>query len=70
MVNYNLKKADNVRLQLTDQNGSLLESVSIAQQPAGANSYQYQVKKSSGGKAFYISLETSYERATQKVIVQ
>lgn len=69
-VTYHLKDHNNVRLKLMDLSGKTLESIVLKNQVTGDNTYQLKATNIAKTGVFFVSLETSYESATQKIIIR
>lgn len=72
VVDYFLKDAKNVRVKIADLNGKIIEDMVLRNQASGKNTHAFNIhalsQKSSG--VFFITLETPYETATQKIILK
>lgn len=68
-LNYYLKENSNVSLKLFDLHGKLIEQKLIKNQSAGKNSYIFNVKKANIPATYFIEIETTFERAKRKLIV-
>ena len=68
-VEYYLKEIKNIRLKIVDLKGRILENKVLTNQIVGKNSYQQNIKNITQNGIFFITIETPYEAATQKIIV-
>ncbi len=70
IIKYHLKDTKSVSLKITDINGRNLENKTLKNQSVGENTYQRRIKRSEKGNVFFITIQTPYESATQKIIIQ
>jgi hypothetical protein len=70
IVKFNLRNNGEVKLTITDANGKLIENTVLKNLPTGENTYSKRIKNLINGGIYYITLETKYEKATQKIIVE
>jgi hypothetical protein len=69
-IEYYLKKAEDVRLNFYSMTGELIESQVLKNQIAGKNTHRQNMQGVKQRGPFLISIETSYETAVRKVLVQ
>ena len=69
-IEFNLIKSDNVRITILDINGELVEDISLENQSMGKNSYSKKLSSLSNGSVYLITLESSYEKYTQKLVIK
>lgn len=69
-VVFNLEKADNVKITLTDMTGKIIEDVFLENLEAGENTFNKRIRNLSKGGIFFLTIETSSERAVQKIIIE
>ena len=69
-VKYNLKKNSKVKMIIRDANGKHIEDAVIKSLQEGENVYSKRIKDLVNGGIYYITIETTYEKATQKVIIE
>jgi hypothetical protein len=70
MIKFNLKSTDNVKLTITDVNGKTIESGILEDLEVGENTYTRKYRKLSKGGVYFITLETPYEKAVRKLVVE
>lgn len=70
MVKFNLKNNSEVKLTINDASGKLIENTVLENLQAGENTYSKRIKNLINGGIYYITIETAYEKATQKIIVE
>jgi hypothetical protein len=70
MVKFNLKNNSEVKLTINDASGKLIENTVLKNLQAGENTYSKRIKNLVNGGIYYITIETIYEKATQKIIVE
>lgn len=68
-IDYQLRETKGVRLTIRSANGELLKSTILENQVVGKNTYQLHIDDPSQNGIFLISLETSYEKVHQKIIL-
>ncbi|MDB0058421.1 T9SS type A sorting domain-containing protein [Salibacteraceae bacterium] len=69
-VDFKLTQTDNVRVLITDISGRLIEDVVLKHQPAGKNTYYKKVRSFDKSGVYFITIESSTEKAVQKIIVE
>ncbi len=69
-LKFNLKGMTEIRLIISDMNGKVLEDSVVAQLNIGENTLLRTVENHSKGGIYFITVETSYEKATQKIIIE
>jgi hypothetical protein len=70
IVKFNLRENGEVKLTINDGNGKSIENAVLKNLQEGENTYSKRIKNLINGGIYYITLETSYEKATQKIIVE
>jgi len=70
MVKFNLRDKGEVKLTISDASGKLIENTVLKNLQAGGNTYSKRIKNLINGGIYYITIETTYEKATQKIIVE
>ena len=66
---FNLKNKTDVRLLIHDASGKTLENSVLNNLNPGKNTITRNLNTLSGGGFFFITLETAFEKATQKLII-
>jgi hypothetical protein len=69
-VDFKLTQTDNVRVSITDISGRLIEDVVLKHQPAGKNTYYKKVRSFDKSGVYFVTIESSTEKAVQKIIVE
>ena len=69
-VKFKLKTATQVKVIINDATGKLIESNVLNALPAGENTYSKRIGNLNSGGVYYITIETSIEKATQKIIIE
>jgi hypothetical protein len=70
VVKFNLVKSSDVKLTIYSLKGKKIKERVIKNLPLGENTWQEQVDGLHLGGAYFLTLETSYEKATQQMIVE
>ncbi|MCB0628146.1 MAG: T9SS type A sorting domain-containing protein [Saprospiraceae bacterium] len=69
-IDYHLQKSGDVKLTIRDTRGALIESSILYHQGIGQHTINQDIHHLSTEKMYLITLETPYERATQKLILK
>lgn len=69
-VKYRLTATQSVRIKLTDEAGKILINKRMKKQFLGVNTFTLPIKNLDKGGQFMLWLETPYEKAVQKIIVE
>ncbi|MBL7786339.1 MAG: T9SS type A sorting domain-containing protein [Chitinophagales bacterium] len=70
VVKYYLKNTKDVKLSLVDLNGKVLEKTMLKRQQIGTNLHLLKIPDLNKGDTYLLTIETPYEKATQKIILQ
>lgn len=70
IVKYHLTKSTNVRFTLYSADGRKVEDRMFHNQPSGDQEYSNNIQEFKAGGTLILSLETDYEKATQKIILE
>ena len=70
LVKFNLEKAEEVKISLFNASGKLLEEKVLKNLHAGENSFSTSLKEKQGDGVYFLSLETSKEKISRKIIVK
>lgn len=70
IVNFNLKKAEPVTVTIFNSSGQLLDKSILKTPKLGENTFSKKIKGLTSGGVYFITIETSYENASQKVIIE
>lgn len=70
IIQYKLVKTTDVKLTLSTPLGKNLVELNLKDQPAGDMRFSKYIDKISDGGTFILTIETAYEKATQKIIVE
>ena len=68
-IKYQLAKKSDVEIKLVDMKGSILEEKTIRDQEKGEHLFEKDLDELKFGGVFFLTIETSYESATQKLIL-
>lgn len=68
-ISFNLAKKQDVTLSITDTKGTLIDKSLLTNLAPGKNQYTKSIDKLSNGSVYFISLETSNEQITHKLII-
>ncbi len=69
-VSFNLSKKENVTISIFDMKGVLLNRTFLENLNQGKNLYKKELSNLANGNIYLISLETSTEKVTQKLIIE
>jgi hypothetical protein len=70
VVKFQLNQISTTKITLSTMDGKLLEEKTIADLKLGENTYQRKIKNIQLGGAYILTLETAYEKVTQKIIIE
>jgi hypothetical protein len=70
MITFNLTQLTETKITIFNSNGRKIEEKKLTDLIIGENSYQRRIKKLDHGGIYFVTIETSYEKATQKVIIE
>lgn len=68
-VSFNLTKDEDVTIAILDAKGALVDKVLLKGLSPGKNQYSKNISNLTDGSVYFISLETSTEKATHKLII-
>jgi hypothetical protein len=68
-VKFNLVKTTTVKLSIIDMNGKTIKSEILNNLTAGENLLSYKIKNLSDKETYMVTIETSNEKVTQKIII-
>lgn len=69
-VRFNLNKNTEVKIIIRDANGKLIESTVLKNLASGEKTFSKKLTGLTNGGIYFITLETPYEKATQKIILE
>lgn len=69
IVRFKLKNKSEVKLSIFDESGKLLENTILQNAQAGFNSYTQRIKNLTNSGIYHVTIETTNEKASQKIIV-
>jgi hypothetical protein len=69
VIKFNLAKPADLNVSIFDMEGKLLKAETLTNLETGENLITYKIKKLNYGKTYMVTLETPYEKATQKIII-
>jgi hypothetical protein len=70
IAKFNIVMNEAVSLTIHDANGKLIENSVLKNLNVGENTYSTKINNLINGGIYYITIETTYEKATQKIIVE
>jgi len=68
-ISFNLLEKEDVTLSIVDTKGALIDKVLMTNLKPGKNHYTKAIDKLSNGSVYFISIETSKEQITHKLII-
>lgn len=69
-VSFNLLKMEDVTLAIYDIKGAIVDEVVLTNLNVGENNYSKEIDKLANGSVYFISLETSTQKTTHKLIIR
>ena len=69
-VTFNLTKRSSVKLKLTDLNGKIIEINNCKSLEKGEHTLEKRIEEIANGGIYFLTIETDYEIATQKLILK
>ena len=69
VVKFHLNKIAETKISLHSFDGAIIEEIILNNLQIGENSFQRKIKNLDLGGAYILSIETPYEKATQKIII-
>lgn len=70
IVHYNLQKEEDVNITITDLHGKVIEQKTLKNQSKGEKVFERKIRNLEDGGIYFITIETSSEKATQKIIIE
>ena len=70
VAKFFLTKKSNVKIRLTNINGKIIDEHVLNNLPLGENIFQRKIDSLQNGGIYMLSVETIYEKATQKIILK
>lgn len=70
VVKFNLNKIAETKISLHSVNGKIIEEKILNNLNIGENTYQRKIKNLELGGTYILTIETPYEKATQKIIIE
>ena len=58
------------KITISDYNGKILEETTLTDLPVGENYFERDFKQNLAGGNYIVTIETSYEKATRKVVLK
>jgi hypothetical protein len=68
-VKFHMSKASPVTITIINSSGAILYKELIANAPLGVNTFRGLIKNQPESGIYFITVETNYEKATQKIVV-
>jgi hypothetical protein len=69
-VNFNMAKMAEVKVSLYNMEGKIMDQQIITNPTIGPNQYRYELKNGEKEGTYFLTIETPYEKATQKIIIK
>lgn len=69
-VKFKLHTMTDAMISIYDANGKLIEQALLSNVQAGENTYSKKIHNEKNGSVYFVTIETKYEKATQKIIIQ
>jgi len=69
IINYNLLENKDVKLTFSDLNGKIVDTKVLTKQTIGKNTFTCKMENLNKIGIYFITIESSYEKATQKIII-
>lgn len=69
-VKYFLKKPTDVKISIYDVNGKQIEEKTLTDLSSGENTYHRKIRNMESGGVYILTIETPYEQATQRIILE
>ncbi|OYU95514.1 MAG: hypothetical protein CFE21_10240 [Bacteroidetes bacterium B1(2017)] len=70
VVKFNLARTAEAKISLYGMDGKEIEVKVLPYLSLGENTYQRKIKNLEAGGTFFLTIETPYEKATQKIIIE
>jgi uncharacterized protein YfaS (alpha-2-macroglobulin family) len=65
-----MDKMVEVKVSLYNMEGKIMDQQIITNPAIGPNQYQYELKNEENEGTYFLTIETPYEEATQKIIIK
>lgn len=69
-IKFNIVKPTDANITISDYNGKILEVTTLKDLPIGENYFERDFKQNLAGGNYIVTIETSYEKATRKVVLK
>lgn len=69
-VQFHIAQLGHTKISLCHLDGRIIEEKTVANLAIGENQYQYKLKPLNSQGVYILSIETPYEKATQKIIIR
>jgi hypothetical protein len=69
-IQFNLKTSSDINISILDSTGKLIDKTTFNSMPAGETYYSKQIINMTNGGIYWVTVETPFEKATQKIIVE
>jgi len=69
-IKFNLERPSPVRIVISDTSGQIVDQELLPNLPVGENIVRRKLQQVSAGRTYFVTLETTFERATVKSVVQ
>lgn len=68
-ISFNLQQKEDVKISIVDVKGALIDKIVLSSLNAGEHTYKKDITNLTKGNVYFISLETSAEQVTHKLII-
>ena len=70
IVKFNITKVGKTKISLASLDGKKIEEKTLRNLSIGVNTYQYKIKSLKNGGIYLLSVETPYDKAIQKIMIE
>ena len=70
IAQYHLIKPTDVKITLSNVNGKIIDEQILINQQIGAQVFERKIKHLENGSVYFIKIETAYENAFQKIVIE
>jgi hypothetical protein len=70
IAQYHLIKPTDVKITLSNVNGKIIDEQILSNQQIGAQVFERKIKHLENGGVYFIKIETAYENAFQKIVIE
>ncbi len=69
-IKFHLNKNTDVKISIDGIDGKRIEEITLPNLPIGENTFQRKLENMDTGGTYILTIETPYEKATQKIVIQ